>query len=163
MLAPLTGSTYRRVLGNFVSGVAIITADSDTGPLGMAVNSFTSVSLDPPLVAFCPAASSSTWPRIRAGGLFCVNLLSHDQEQVCRRFAMSGTDKFAGLAWTPAPSGAPILDRTPAWIDCSIECEYAAGDHTVVLGRVRALDACTAEGNPLVFYRGRYGRFFVAA
>jgi len=159
--SPVDARSYRQVLGNFVSGVAIITGTSDSGPVGLAVNSFASVSLEPPLISFCPASSSSSWPRIRAAGRFCVNILSSEQEVICRRFAQSGPDKFAGLAWRAAPSGAPILDRVLAWIDCSVECEQPAGDHTVVLGRVHALGSSDG-GSPLAFHRGGYGRFLSA-
>jgi flavin reductase (DIM6/NTAB) family NADH-FMN oxidoreductase RutF len=154
--------SYRRILGHFLSGVAIVTGMSDSDPVGLAVNSFTAVSLDPPLVAFFPATKSTSWPRIRPGGRFCVNILGHDQEDVCRRFAMSGADKFAGLSWTAAPSGSPLLDGCLAWIDCSLDSEHPAGDHTLALGRVLALGTQGNVEHPLAFYRGVYGRFHSA-
>ncbi|HEV7467399.1 MAG TPA: flavin reductase family protein [Candidatus Dormibacteraeota bacterium] len=150
---------YRRILGHFLSGVAIVTGMGDSGPAGLAVNSFTAVSLEPPLVAFFPAAQSTSWPRIRSAGRFCVNILGHEQEDVCRRFAMSGVDKFAGLGWSAAPSGAPLLDGCLAWIDCTLDSEHPAGDHTVVLGRVIAFEARDDAEHPLAFYRGGYGGF----
>ena len=136
----------------------MVTCLSGSQPLGLSVNSFTSVSLEPPLVAFCVARSSATWPSLRAAGMFCVNVLAEDQEALSRTFAAPGLDRFMGVGWRPAPSGAPILAGVLAWIDCTVEAEYEAGDHLIVVGRVREL-ALAHEGRPLVFYRGGYGRF----
>ncbi len=151
---------YRQVLGHFPTGVTVITAAPGGEPAGMAVGSFCSVSLDPPLVAFFPDRSSSSWPKIETAGVFCVNVLAEDQEDVCRRFAMKGEDKFAGLGWTPAGTGSPLIDGVLAWIDCDIESVTDAGDHFCVLGRVRELDVAH-DGAPLVFFRGGYGRFTI--
>jgi flavin reductase (DIM6/NTAB) family NADH-FMN oxidoreductase RutF len=155
---------FRRVLGHFPTGVVVVTGlDPDGAPVGLAVGSFTSASLDPPLVAFFPDHSSSSWPRIAPTGRFCVNILGHDQEAVSRVFAMRGGDKFATLSWRAAPSGAPILDGVVAWIDCELEAVHPAGDHDVVLGRVRTLDIertdVDSSRQPLVFFQGGYGRF----
>lgn len=158
--APFDSARFRQVLGHFPTGVTVITAAGDAEPVGMAVGSFASVSLDPPLVGFFPDKGSSSWPRIEAAGAFCVNILGEDQEDVCRRFAMKGDDKFAGLGWSPAGSGAPLLDGVIAWIDCDIESVTEAGDHWLVLGRVRDLSV-GHDGPPLVFFRGGYGRFEV--
>ncbi len=149
---------YRQVLGHFATGVTVVTALADGEPLGLSVNSFTSVSLEPPLVAVCIATLSSTWPRVREAGAFCVNILSEDQEAVCRVFAARGPKRFSGIGYEPARSGAPILAGVLAWIDCTIEAEYPGGDHLIVLGRVRDLGVAR-EHRPLVFYRGGYGRF----
>lgn len=150
---------FRRVLGHFPTGVAVITGlDAEGKPGGLAIGSFSSVSLDPPLVAFMPDKSSSTWPKIRDRGHFCVNILGSDQEEVCRTFALSGGDKFASLAWKPAGSGSPVLDGVLAWIDCDLEVIHEAGDHDIVIGRVRELDV-VGSTLPLVFFQGGYGRF----
>ncbi len=138
--------------------MTVVTCVSGGRPLGLSVNSFTSVSLEPPLVAFCVARKSSTWPRLRTVGTFCVNILAEDQEALSRAFAAPGLDRFLGVGWRPAPSGAPVLAGVLAWIECTIEAEYEGGDHLIVVGRVRELDVLT-EGRPLVFYRGGYGRF----
>jgi flavin reductase (DIM6/NTAB) family NADH-FMN oxidoreductase RutF len=151
---------FRQVLGHFPTGVTVITAAADSGPVGLAVGAFSSVSLDPPLVAFFPDKGSSSWPRIEASGSFCVNILAEDQEEVCRRFASKGDDKFAGLGWTPAGSGAPMLDGVLAWIDCDVDSVVEAGDHHCVFGRVRDLGV-GRDGGPLLFFRGGYGRFAV--
>jgi 3-hydroxy-9,10-secoandrosta-1,3,5(10)-triene-9,17-dione monooxygenase reductase component len=149
---------YRQVLGHFATGVTVVTAVAGGEPLGLAVNSFTSVSLEPPLVAVCIAARSSTWPRVRDVGAFCVNILSEDQEAVSRVFAARGPKRFSGIGYEPARSGSPILAGVLAWIDCTIEAEYPGGDHFIVVGRVRDLGV-SREHRPLVFYRGGYGRF----
>ena len=154
----IDAARYRQVLGHFATGVTVVTTASGGEPAGLAVNSFTSVSLAPPLIAFCVARTSSTWPRIQAVGAFCVNILAEDQEDLCRVFATSGSQKFRGVGWRPAESGAPILAGALAWIDCSVEAEHSAGDHLIVVGQVRELGVAR-EGRPLVFYRGGYGRF----
>ncbi len=156
--APVDSAQYRQVLGHFPTGVTVITAAPDGEPVGLAVGSFSSVSLDPPLVAFFAGRGSTSWPKIETAGSFCVNILAEDQEDVCRRFASKDTDKFAGLGWSPAASGSPLLDDVLAWIDCDIESVTDAGDHLCVFGRVRDL-AVAREGGPLVFFRGGYGRF----
>ncbi len=153
---PINPARLRSVLGHFPSGVAAITAlDGDGRPVGMAVSSFTSVSLSPPLVAFLPAKTSSTFPRIAERGTFCVNVLAADQEDVCRALATPGGDKFAGLSWRPGPHGDPVLDGVAAWIACTIQSVHDAGDHHIVLGRVDDLAADTAAA-PLLFFRSRY-------
>jgi flavin reductase (DIM6/NTAB) family NADH-FMN oxidoreductase RutF/DNA-binding IclR family transcriptional regulator len=149
---------FRTVLGHFPTGVTIITSSHDGVPVGMAVGSFTSVSLEPPLVAFLPAKSSTTFPKIREAGRFCVNVLSADQESICRSFARSGGPKFEGTSYSPSAGGCPIIDGVVAWIDCEIESVTEAGDHFICVGRVNALAAAGAS-TPLIFFQGGYGRF----
>ena len=151
---------FRDVLGHFPTGVAVITSIGDEGqPIGMAVGSFTSVSLDPPLVAFLPDRGSSTYPAIRRAGRFCVNVLAGGHESLCRNFATRGADRFNGVEWRPAPaSGSPILDGVVAWIDCEIGDVHEAGDHDIVLGKVLALEVETPT-IPLLFFQGGYGTF----
>jgi 3-hydroxy-9,10-secoandrosta-1,3,5(10)-triene-9,17-dione monooxygenase reductase component len=151
---------FRSVLGRFATGVTIVTAMDGDAPVGMAVNSFMSVSLDPPLVAFCPTKSSSTWQRIQAARAFCVNILGQDHEDLCRLFATAGADRFGRIGWSTGASGSPLLDGMTAWIDCHIDAEHDAGDHLIVVGRVLEL-AVASEGHPLLFYRGGYGRLDV--
>ena len=157
---PFDEARFRQVLGHFTTGVTVITAEAPDGPVGLAVGSFASVSLDPPMVGFFPDRGSSSWPKIEAAGHFCVNILAEAQEDVCRRFASKGDDKFRGLGWHSASSGAPVLDGILAWIDCNIESITDAGDHFFVLGRVRDLSV-VHDGAPLLFFRGGYGRFAV--
>lgn len=148
---------FRKVLGHFPTGVAVITGiDASGQPAGMAVGSFTSVSLDPPLVAFLPDRSSTSWPKIQEGGSFCVNVLGADQEYVSRAFATKGGDKFAAFTWSAAGSGSPMIDGVLAWIDCDIDAVHEAGDHYIVVGRVRELDIAAVDGKPLIFFKGAY-------
>ena len=124
----------------------------------MTVGSFTSVSLDPPLVAFFPDRTSKSWAKIKECGRFCVNVLGADQEDVCRRFASKADDKFAGLDWRATSQGSPLIDGVLAWIDCELDAVHEAGDHFIVVGRVRELDV-EVSSLPLLFFRGGYGRF----
>ena len=153
---PVTPQAMREVLGHFVSGVVVITAQGAEEPLGFTCQSFASLSLDPPLVSFSPSRTSTTWPRIREVGRFCINVLAEDHQEYSNGFARSGTDKFANVNWTAAPSGAPVLEGVSAWIDCTLRDEYDGGDHTVVLGHVSDLGADPSR-LPLLFYRGSYG------
>lgn len=146
----------RDVLGHFASGVTVVTAETAGGPIGFTCQSFSSLSLDPPLVVFAPARTSRTWPRLREIGHFCVNVLAEEQPEVSVRFASSGTDKFAGVGWRPSPLGAPVLDGVVAWIDCRLWAEYDGGDHTLVAARVLDLGA-DPDRRPLLFHRGAYG------
>jgi flavin reductase (DIM6/NTAB) family NADH-FMN oxidoreductase RutF len=150
---------FRNVLGRFATGVVALTAIGPDGePCGLAANSFTSVSLDPPLVAFCVAHTSTTWPRLRSAPRLCVNVLAEHHEHVSSQLAARGGDKFAGLTWTFSPGGCPVIDGSLAWIDCSVEAEHLAGDHIIVVARVHDLDG-HADHGPLIFFRGGYGRF----
>lgn len=154
--APIEAARMRDVLGHFASGIVVITAIGPDGPVGFTCQSFSSLSLDPPLVSFSPSRTSSTWPKIREIGRFCVNMLAVDHEELSAAFARSGTDKYAGVRWSASPSGAPILDGVAAWIDCTVEHEYPGGDHTIVAGRVHDLGADETR-SPLLFHRGTYG------
>ncbi|MFI9049363.1 flavin reductase family protein [Streptomyces sp. NPDC053427] len=160
--APLDPAEFRSVLGHFASGITVITAPGEAGPAGFACQSFASLSLDPPLVTFMVARTSTTWPVIARAGVFCVNILGAEQGELCRGFAVSGGDKFAGVPYTAAPAtGSPRLADVPAWIDCTIQAVHTGGDHLIVVGRVDALaaDPAAAEAGPLLFHRGAFGRF----
>lgn len=157
--AAIDGNHFRHVLGHFLTGVTVITAiDPDSGePVGMAASSFTSLSMDPPLVLFCAGNTSGTWARIQAAGRFAVNMLAEDGEVLSRQ--MSGrADKYEGVAWHAEQSGSPVLDDALAWIDCTIEAVHPGGDHAIVVGRVLGMDARDGVG-PLAYYRGGYGSF----
>jgi 3-hydroxy-9,10-secoandrosta-1,3,5(10)-triene-9,17-dione monooxygenase reductase component len=156
-LLPPDEASYRTVLGHFATGVTIITAMDGDEPVGVSANSFTSVSLDPPLVLFCAAKASSTWPRIEAANQFTVNILNEHQEDVCRVFATKGADRFSRIGWRPSGIGAPILHDALAYIDCAIQDVHDAGDHVIVVGKVLELGVLSEEG-PLLFYRGGYGK-----
>jgi flavin reductase (DIM6/NTAB) family NADH-FMN oxidoreductase RutF len=160
-LAPAADAEmFRHVLGHFCSGVTIITAAGPTtagAPAGFTCQSFASLSLDPPLVVFSVGLRSRSWPPMRGTGAFAVNILTAAQEPLCRAFAVSGADKFAGVDWIPGPvTGSPLLRGSLAWLDCEVEAEHPGGDHTIVIGRVRALEVADATGEPLLFYRAAF-------
>jgi flavin reductase (DIM6/NTAB) family NADH-FMN oxidoreductase RutF len=165
--APVDQGEFRRVMGSFATGVTVITAPpADPGaedtnapgtPVGFACQSFSSLSLDPPLIAFMVGRTSTTWPRIARAGVFCVNVLEAHQGELCRGFAVSGSDKFAGVVYDAAPvSGSPRLAEALAWIDCTIHAVHTGGDHLIVVGRVDALGTSADDAAPLLFHRGRF-------
>ena len=149
-------SRFRQVLGHFCTGVTIITTRDEAGPAGFACQSFAALSLDPPLVLFCPSRSSATWARIERAGFFCANVLTAGQQELARMFGTKGADKFAEVPWSPSPSGAPVLAGVLTWVGCTVEAVHEAGDHYVAVGRVTELGDCGPQ-RPLLFYRGRYG------
>ena len=126
-------------MGEFATGVTVVTSLDAGRPVGFTCQSGVSLSLEPPLVALAPAKSSTSWPRMAEAGHFCVNVLSERQEEVGRRFAVSGGDKFPGIAWRKEVTGAPVLDGALAWVDCDLELVHDAGDHEIVIGRVRGV------------------------
>lgn len=144
---------YRQVMGHFPTGVVIV---ASPGPVGTAIGSFQSLSLDPALVLFSITKTSSSWPKIREAGVFCVSVLAEDQEHVSRAFAQSGADKFAGLGYKEMGSGSPRIDDCVAWMDCDLETTYDGGDHDIVVGRIREMGV-EREVKPLIFFRGGYG------
>ena len=147
---------FRDVLGRFASGVTVVTGTSDGRPVGLTCQSFSSVSLDPPLVLFVAARTSRAWPLIQLSGHFCVNFLGAGQAPLSNVMASRGVDKFAGVSWAPAPaSGSPVLDGVLGYVDCTIHAVHEAGDHHIVVGRVLDL-ASTELTEPLLFFRGRY-------
>lgn len=146
---------FRDVLGHFATGVTVVTAVEDGLPVGFTCQSFAALSLDPPLVALAPAKASTSWPKIAEAGAFCVNILSEGQVELCRAFAVSGGDKFAGVAWRAGPAGTPVLDGALAWVEAAVSIVHDAGDHELVVGRVLDLDI--GDGTPLLFYRSGFG------
>jgi 3-hydroxy-9,10-secoandrosta-1,3,5(10)-triene-9,17-dione monooxygenase reductase component len=151
----VTPTQMREVLGHFASGVTIVTAMCDDAPIGFTCQSFSSLSLDPPLISLAPARSSTTWPRIRACQSFAVNILAEEHGEVSAAFGRSGADKFAGVAWHVSPYGSPILDGVVASVDARLWAEYDGGDHVLVAAEVLALRVGEAT-RPLVFHRGAY-------
>lgn len=156
--AGIDGAEFRRVLASYPTGVCVITAlDGDERPAGMVVGTFTSVSLDPPLVGFLPDKRSTSWPTIEQAGRFCVNVLASDQQDLCRQVSGKG-DKFAGLDLVISEHRLPVIAGAIARIECAIHSVTEAGDHWFVLGRVLGLDV-SREDDPMLFHRGRYGGF----
>ncbi len=152
----LDSREFRRILGHYPTGVCVVTALSGAEPVGMVVGSFTSVSLDPALVAFLPDRNSNTWPKIEATGHFCVNVLTESQLDVCKALASKAENKFDAIAYRLSGSGLPLIKDVVAWIDCQLYAVHEAGDHFIVIGRVLAFDVERPEP-PLIFLRGGYG------
>lgn len=150
---------FREVLGRYPTGVTVVTSLSPDGsPVGMVVGTFTSVSLDPPLVGFLPMKTSSSFPAIWKSGHFCVNILGEHQEQLARDISRPSAERFDGIAWSRSMMGAPKIDGAVAWIECSVSSVQDAGDHHFVLGKVERLELGSPT-LPLLFFRGGYGRF----
>ncbi|CAM2920190.1 flavin reductase family protein [Skermania piniformis] len=146
---------FRNTLGQFCTGITIITTVDDGTPIGFACQSFAALSLDPPLVLFCPTKASRSWAAIERTGRFCVNVLAEEQQDTCARFGSREPDKFAGIDWTPSPLGSAIIENSLAHVDCTLESVHDGGDHFVVYGRVHAMSELR-DGRPLLFHRGQY-------
>lgn len=154
-------TALRRVLGAYPTGVTALAALVDGEPVGLAANSFTSVSLEPALVSVCVAVASETWPRLRQAARIGVSVLSHRQESASRRLAARGVDRFAGLSWHATADGAVLLNNASAWLDCSVQREIRAGDHDIVLLAVHGIGAAPRTP-PLVFHGSTYRRLAAA-
>jgi 3-hydroxy-9,10-secoandrosta-1,3,5(10)-triene-9,17-dione monooxygenase reductase component len=156
--AHVEARTFRDVLGHLPTGACVVTSRDALGkPVGLSCNSFTSVSLAPPLVSFCPSKSSTTWPLMRPSGHFAVNVLAEGQTALCLQFARHGIDRFADVDWRDSGRGNPLLKGVLAWLECEMLDEHDAGDHTIVVAAVHELEGTTGTG-PLIFFRGRYAR-----
>ncbi len=152
--ASITADQLRAACGEWATGVAVVTGTGQNGSaLGMAVNSFSSLSLDPPLVLFCPAATSSTWPLIEVSGRFAVNILTEEQHELARVFAASGGDKFAAVETRDTADGLPAIAEAGTRLVCSVRDTFPGGDHTIVVANVEAVEHISER--PLVFHRGR--------
>jgi len=158
MTGILHGQEFRRVLSHYPTGVCAITAIAEGVPAAFVVGSFTSVSLDPPLVAFLPDRKSTTWPKIAAAGRFCVNVLSADQQDLCRVLSSKAPGKFDEVCYRLSATGIPILEGVVAWLECDLYAIHEAGDHFIAIGQVRAMDVEHPHA-PLIFFGGGYGRF----
>jgi 3-hydroxy-9,10-secoandrosta-1,3,5(10)-triene-9,17-dione monooxygenase reductase component len=153
----IDGRQFRNVLGQFATGITVITTfDGDSAPMGFACQSFAALSLEPPLVLFCPTKTSRSWAAIEQSGRFCVNVLAEEQQQLCARFGSREPDKFAEIGWRTSELELPLLDDALATIQCTVDSVVDGGDHYIVIGRVLALSESTASGRPLLFYRGQY-------
>ncbi|MFF7247184.1 flavin reductase family protein [Embleya sp. NPDC008237] len=159
MVAPFDTTDFRRTLGYLPTGVTVITTTDPFGrPVGMACNSFMSVSLNPPLVMLCVGNASATLVDLRQSGGFCANILGSGQGQLCRQFSVKDIDRFAGVRWTESAAGPELCDAL-AWMSCSIDVEHVAGDHVILIAEVTALRVNQDEPEPLVFHRGVFGSF----
>lgn len=162
MLGSVDPDTFRRALGMHAAGVVVVTAGAGDTPVGVTATSFTSVSLDPPLVSFYINALSGSWPGIRDSAVFAVNLLSEEQRDLAVRFATRGVDRFAPpTRWRRGPAELPLIEGAAGHVLCRRHDILAVGDHWLVVGRVTG--ATVRDGaRPLVYHRGRYGRFDAA-
>jgi flavin reductase (DIM6/NTAB) family NADH-FMN oxidoreductase RutF len=154
---PIERNELRRVMGHFATGVTIITTRSVAGELhGLTANAFTSLSLEPPLLLVCVDKKAESYPAFEESKVFTVNILAEDQEALSRRFAVSGggSKKFEGVAYHLGANGAPIIEETVAYIECSLHAAYDGGDHTIYLGEIQQAEI--TEGKPLLFFRGGY-------
>jgi 3-hydroxy-9,10-secoandrosta-1,3,5(10)-triene-9,17-dione monooxygenase reductase component len=151
----VTPTAFRQALGHFCTGVTVVTSALGGVPAGFACQSFAAVSLEPPLVLFCPAKQSRTWPLIEQAGRFCVNVLAGDQAPVSALFGSRGEDKFDRVPWAASPGGMPVLDGVLTWIECVVQTVHDAGDHYIVIGAVEALGGPDVR-SPLLFHRGQY-------
>lgn len=154
---------YRSVLGHFPTGVTVVAGMDGDEPVGLTIGSFTSVSLDPPLVGFLPMVTSERWIRMAPSGAFCVNVFGAGHGDLCWQFAKSSIERpFDGVAWSPSPvTGSPVIDGVIAWMDCTVEDVVDAGDHWFVMGRIVAMEHAHPDSDPrpLLFYRGQLGTF----
>jgi flavin reductase (DIM6/NTAB) family NADH-FMN oxidoreductase RutF len=152
---PIDKTELRRVMGHFPTGVTVVTTFSKTGQLhGLTINSFTSVSLVPPLVLVCVDKSAESYPCFEESKCFTVNFLAADQEDLSRRFATTGGDKFEGVGYRMGANQAPILTGVLAYLECKVVGAYEGGDHTIYVGEIEQAE--TREAKPLLFYRGGY-------
>ncbi len=157
-MARIDPRELRDVLGNFVTGVTVVTTlDGEGQPRGFTANSFTSVSLDPPLVLVCIAKDASTFEHFRSASGYAVNILAESQRELSGHFASRRDDKFDGVSWFRGPAGNPLLPGVVAWLDCTLHQQVDAGDHLVLIGRVEALDHTALS--PLGYCRGAYVDF----
>lgn len=160
---PITGDTFRQIMGTFASGVTVITAEHNDEIQGLTANSFTSVSMDPPLVLFCAAEDSRTNELLeenpRVG--FTVNILAENQEELSNRFANPGLtmeERLDGKEYEHRNVGGPVFEKTLAWLECERESEHVEGDHIIYVGRV--IDgALQRDARPILYYQGDYGQF----
>jgi 3-hydroxy-9,10-secoandrosta-1,3,5(10)-triene-9,17-dione monooxygenase reductase component len=149
---------FRKSLSAYPTGICVITATAEDGLRhAMVVGSFTSISLDPPLIGFFPAKSSSSWAAMKDIGHFTVNVLGASQLAQCKQFARSGADKFGDLVHGISPGGHPLIEGSIAWMDCSLDAIHEIGDHYLVVGRVNSLDG-DPQAEPLLFFGGAYHR-----
>ncbi len=153
-MAEFSERELRDAMGSFATGVTIVTTMTDRGPLGMTVNSFTSVSLDPPLVLWSPARKSARFPAFEAASHFAVHILSQDQQELADIFSKSGIEAFDDLEYTHGIGDVPLLNGCTARFECSHAAGYDGGDHLIVVGEVLRISAC--EEPALLFYRGEF-------
>ena len=158
-MSELSSPRFKEVLGHFATGVVVIAAIDESGPVGFTCQSFAGLSLEPLLATFSAQRQSSSWPRVRESGRVGISILGADQESVARTFATSGIDKFAEVAWSPGVNGAPLVAQAIAHIEATILSTSVHGDHDIVVLEPTMLNA--TSGEPLLYFRGGFGTFEV--
>lgn len=159
----ISPETFRAIMSHYPTGVCVITSVTPEGEaVGMTVGTFTSVSLDPPLIGFFPDKGSTSWPTINETGRFCVNILAEDQEFLCRKFAGPRHERFSDVIHRVSEDGLPVLDGAIAWVECAVYSVQEAGDHLFVLGQIKAM-AAERTASPLIFLRGKFGQITCTA
>ena len=154
------GRAFRTALGRFGTGITVVTCATPTGQLGITANSFASVSLDPPLVLWSPAKSSSRYPFFMAAEHFAIHVMGDDQDQVCQGFARQG-DTFDGFDWQTSKNGVPLLNGCLSRFECTTQAVHDGGDHSIIVARVTQVT--TQDGKPLMFFGGNFGGFAPAS
>ncbi len=152
-------AAFRSALGQFATGVTVITTRADDGSLiGITASSFNSVSLTPPLILWSLATRAGSMPVFRENSHYVVNVLAADQLDICKRFATMKGDRFAGVPYTLSASGTPVLDGALAWFECHNRSRYDEGDHVIFVGEVErcGVHANVTERMPLVFHAGGF-------
>jgi len=153
----LNPRAFRDTLGHYASSITIVSGVNEGALVGFTCQSFYSVSLEPPLVSFSVAVTSTSYPLIRESGKFCVNVLAEDQHSVSSQFARSGSDKWAGIDYALSDLDNPVIAGTTMWVDCTLEAEYLAGDHYIVVGRVQSMSPVEwHQAAPLLYFKGAY-------
>jgi 3-hydroxy-9,10-secoandrosta-1,3,5(10)-triene-9,17-dione monooxygenase reductase component len=153
-VSSIDAARFKEVLGHFATGVAVVTAATPEGPVGFTCQTFGALSLEPTLISFSAVSASHSWPQARDVGVVAVNILADDQEAIARVFGKSGAEKFAGIGWSPAPGGAPLIDGALAQLEGQVEFVTTQGDHDIVVVAVEY--ALSHHGAPLLFYRGGF-------
>jgi flavin reductase (DIM6/NTAB) family NADH-FMN oxidoreductase RutF len=162
----LDPTQFRRVMGTFATGVTVITMPTASGAWGMTANSVTSLSLDPTLVLVCIDKTTRTHEHILASGVWAVNILSAEQEEISRTYAMKDYEverTMVGTPYHPGVTGAPIIDGSLSYLDCRTYATYEGGDHTILVGGVQDAQIVQPDAAPLLFFKGRYARMAPAA
>jgi 3-hydroxy-9,10-secoandrosta-1,3,5(10)-triene-9,17-dione monooxygenase reductase component len=156
--APADAGTFRSVLSRYCSGITVVATLDGARPVGFTCQSFFSVSLEPPLVAFAVSHSSTSYPRIRQAGAYCISVLNADHAGHSRTLSCKDPDKWALVEWTSGPLDTVRMAGSLAWIDCRLWSEHQCGDHTIVVGEVLDLGCTPAAGEPLLFFDRQYRR-----
>ena len=160
-MAAIEAQEIRRVMGHFATGVTVITTkDKDGAPQGLTANAFMSLSLNPPLVIISVDKNATCYGCFEPGNGYTVNFLAEHQEEISKRFATKGVDKFADLKWQAGSNGAAVLDGALGSVECKITNCYDGGDHTIVVGEI--LNVAASGERPLLFFKGKYQRLPVS-